>query len=230
MMMMSHQNYGTPMTPTASYLDVKLHNSPVSSATSPLKLLLPRLTLESNASFLRIGGGHNMEKMTHVAMIFNEVLEPLYGSQAKAIKQIEDSTDRACFLLYENDSYSKPVAVLVFKTNTSDEFEEIGVRNSIEIKSLFVYRPNENSGKGYATMLVDKLKRELHHQMESGIIDGIHVTVSEKVQESLVFFSKKDFAIVHTWDGRYLDGIKEHLLFYERPSNREPSSPMIEMP
>lgn len=150
-----------------------------------------------------------MDKMDDVRSIFEEVLVPLYGSQEKAVGQIQDSSDRKCFLLYENRD---PVAVLQFKSVPTNEFSDFGVTDSMEIKSLFVYRPDCNSGKGLASRLVEKLKVELPRL---GIdFNGIHVTVSEKVDDSMLFFKKKGFNIVHTWDGRYQAQVKEHLLFY----------------
>ena len=177
-------------------------------------------SLLQSPTFLRIGGGHNMEKMTDVERIFNEVLEPLYGPQTKAIFQIQESKDRNCFLLYEDQTFTNPVAVLCFKIDPTDEFAEFGVKKSVEIKSLFVYHPKDNSGKGYASRLVDKLKNELHGMLTAGYAQSIHVTVSEKVPESLVFFSKKkDFEVVHTWNGRYHQGVKEHLLVFKPRSS-----------
>lgn len=150
-----------------------------------------------------------MDRLQDVRSIFNEVLEPLYGSQDKAVKQIEESSDRRCFLLYQD---ADPVAVLQFKAVATSEFQEFGAAESIEIKSLFVYNPQRNSGKGLASRLLEKLKEELPRL---GIdFNGIHVTVSERVAESLLFFKKKGFGVVHTWDGRYIPGVKEHLLFY----------------
>ncbi len=176
--------------------------------------------LVQSPAFLRIGGGHNMEKMTDVEKIFNEVLEPLYGPQTKAISQIQESKDRNCFLLYEDQTFTNPVAVLCFKIDPTDEFAEFGIKQSVEIKSLFVYHPKDNSGKGYASRLVNKLKDELYGMLTAGHAKSIHVTVSETVRESLEFFSKKDFEIVHTWNGRYIQGVKEHLLVFKpQPSS-----------
>ena len=152
-------------------------------------------------------GGENLERMPVITEIFHRILTPLYGPQDKAIGQIKASDDRKAYLLYEGET---PVGVLVFKTVLTDEFEEFGVKNSVEVKSLFVDQSQKNSGRGLGSALVSKLKEEvenLHLGHES-----IHVTVSETKQESLLFFKKKGFEIVHTWDGRYFEGTKEHLL------------------
>ncbi len=156
--------------------------------------------------FHRVGGS-DLERMGVLTDIFNRILTPLYGSQEKALNQIKASTDRTAYLLYEGDT---PVAVLVFKTVLSDEFANLGVTKSVEVKSLFVDQSQQNSGRGLGSALVNKLKSEVEN-LNLGH-NSIHVTVSETKQESLMFFKKKGFNIVHTWDGRYIEGVKEHLL------------------
>ena len=67
--------------------------------------------------------------------------------------------------------------------------------------------------------MVEKLKEEVE---QLGVdYNSIHVTVSETKGESLAFFTKKGFQVVYTWVGRYLKGVKEHLLSCPRyaPSN-----------
>ncbi len=166
------------------------------------------LPSDSNRVFYHVDG-RNRERMGVVAEIFHRILTPLYGSQEKAIRQIEESSDRSCFLLYENED---PSGVLVFKTVLSDEFKDLGVARSIEVKSLFVDNSHQNSGKGLGSCLVDKLKEEVP---KLGLDpDAIHVTVSETKQESLMFFQKKGFQISHAWKDRYQAGVTEFLLSY----------------
>lgn len=157
--------------------------------------------------FYPVGGPHQ-EKMGIIEDIFDRILTPLYGNQDKAIRQIRESTDRACYLLYEGEV---PSGVLVFKTVLSNEFSEYGITNSVEIKSLFVDHSLQNSGRGLGSNLVDKLKEEVR---KLGLGEnGIHVTVSETKQESLAFFRKKGFDISHAWKGRYLADVTEYLLY-----------------
>jgi len=152
--------------------------------------------------------GKKPQLMEVISEIFHRILTPLYGSQVKAIHQIEESSDRTCHLLYEGEH---PVGVLVYKNSPIDEFAEFGIRKSIEVKSLFVDNAGKNSGKGLGSTLVQKLKEEVSKIVEPHF--GIHVTVSETKQESLAFFRKKGFQIVHEWKGRYIKGITEYLLF-----------------
>lgn len=161
---------------------------------------------EPNREFVVVNNS-TPDLMKVVAEIFHRILTPLYGNQDKAIGQIALSTDRVCHLLLENNT---PVGVLVYKTSPSDEFQEFGVEKSIEVKSLFVDDAGKNSGKGLGSTLVTKLIQEVSKITETHL--GTHVTVSETKQESLVFFRKKGFQIVHQWKDRYIRGVTEYLL------------------
>ncbi len=152
-------------------------------------------------------GGDDLDKMDVITEIFHRILTPLYGPQEKALSQIREGRDRTAYLLYE---CSRAVGVLVFKTVLSNEFAEFGVQDSIEVKSLFVDHSVHNSGRGLGSSLVDKLKREVN-RLGLGH-KGIHVTVSENKQESLMFFRKKGFEVVHEWKDRYVKGTTEYLL------------------
>jgi hypothetical protein len=81
-----------------------------------------------------------------IAFFFKEVLEPIYGSQEKALRKIREGEDRICLLATE--STGNPVGVLQYKTELSNEFADLGIQNSLELKTLFVINAQENSGKG----------------------------------------------------------------------------------
>lgn len=164
-------------------------------------------TPESGRVFYEVSGKVNSEKLPVVAEIFNRILTPLYGSQEKALRQIGESLDRRCYLLYEGETAS---GVLVFKTVLSNEFAEFGIKDSIEIKSLFVDNSNENSGKGLGSDLVKKITEEAE-KLNIGH-SGLHVTVSETKTDSLTFFKKKGFAVAHEWKDLYIKGTTEFLL------------------
>lgn len=147
------------------------------------------------------------DKMNALQKIFKDILEPLYGSQEDALSKIALGKDRKCYLLYEQDH---PVGVIAFKTVLSNEFVQLGVKESIEIKSLFVVDPENNSGKGLGSTLLNKVVEEADKLNVNH--ESLHVTVSETKGESLTFFKKKGFRIVHKWDGRYKQGVSEYLL------------------
>ncbi len=144
---------------------------------------------------------------TDLARIFKEILEPLYGSQEKALSQIREGKDRTAFLLYEDKN---PIGVIAFKTILSDEFKEFGIQKSIEIKSLFVVNAENNSGRGVGGTLLTKAIDEVRARHLNP--EFFHVTVSETKNESLNYFKKKGFEVIHVWDGRYISGTKEYLL------------------
>lgn len=154
--------------------------------------------------FQQIRAG-NLKGMQDLRVIFERVLVPLYGSQEKALKQFELSVDRVCFLLYEETT---PVGVIAFKTTTSDEFEKEGIKNSFEIKSLFVVESTKNSGRGIGSILLNKVLEETSKLQH----DSLHVTVSAKKAESIYFFVKNGFRVMASWPGRYEKGTVEHLL------------------
>lgn len=161
---------------------------------------------ENKREFIQVDGSEP-EKFEMLSEIFHRILTPLYGSQEKALRQIKEGLDRKCFLLYEG---KQAVGVLQFKTILSDEFSDLGVSRSIEIKSLFVDHSVNNSGRGLGSALVDKLKEEVDQLGLKHL--GIHVTVSETKKESLMFFQKKGFEIAHKWQDRYIKGTAEYLL------------------
>lgn len=161
---------------------------------------------ESKITFLRVSG-EDSGGMSTISEIFRRILVPLYGSQERALEQIRQGIDRSAYLLYEDTA---PVGVLVFKNQPTQEFQEAGVSNSVEIKSLFVDHATQNSGKGLGSRLLTKLYEELKNRSLNE--DGIHVTVSETRQESLQFFQKKHFQIVDSWKGKYQPDVTEYLL------------------
>lgn len=149
----------------------------------------------------------NSSEMKDLTEIFKRVLEPLYGSQKEALEKIASGEDRKCFLLYEDTT---PVGVIAFKTNPSNEFEQFGVVNSIEIKSLFVVASEKNSGRGIGGILLNKVCEEAK-RLGLGHA-GFHVTVSDTKSESLNFFRRKGFEVKHVWISRYQKNITEFLL------------------
>lgn len=160
----------------------------------------------SELTFFQVGG-ESQEKMPLLTEIFHKTLKPLYGPQDKALSQIELSRDRVCFLLCEKEI---PKGLLVFKTLLSNEHQEFNISESIEIKSLFLVDPTSNSGRGLGSILLQKLYEEIEHLPLTP--RNIHVTVSATKPESLAFFQKKGFSVIHLWKDRYQPGATEYLL------------------
>lgn len=163
-------------------------------------------TFDNLAQFEFVDGNHPL--FSEVKEIMDEVLTPLYGKQESALEKISKSIDRECVVMLVNN---KLVGLLIYKTNISDEFSKFDICSSIEIKTLFLKNSNNNSGKGFGSCLLNKA-------LEYGKVVGaksLSVTVSENKQESLAFFQRKGFKIVHTFSGKYVAGVNEYLLKYE---------------
>ena len=176
---------------------------------------------ESNAlSFRLVTAGSPL--LTALRKIFKEVLEPLYGSQNDALKKIELGKDRKCFLLHAGET---PVGVLAFKTVLSNEFEKFGVKNSIEIKSLFVVDADQNSGRGFGSALFKRFVEEVDELKVNA--ESFNVTVSETKKESLGFFLKKGFIRKYFWVSKYVKNTKEYLLSFSLPAAGKKSADKI---
>ena len=142
-----------------------------------------------------------------ITEIFNRVIEPLYGSQTQALRKIEESDDRFAYLMYEGEE--GPVGVLVFKTKVSNAHANLGIVNSIGIKSLFLVNPEKNSGRGLGSALLNFCRRKVN---ELGLTyQHMHVTVSASVPRALEFFKKNGFKVVGKSKGRYIMGVDEYL-------------------
>jgi GNAT superfamily N-acetyltransferase len=134
-----------------------------------------------------------------------EVLSPLYGSQINSFEKVRKNEDRSSFLLVEGE---EPCGILIFKNEPQNEFSCLGIKNAVEIKSLFLYNPQRYSGKGYGSILFNHVK---NHATSSGA-ENLIVTVSEQKQDSLKFFGKKGFEQVANMGDKYNTGFDEYLL------------------
>lgn len=107
------------------------------------------------------------------------------------------------------------VGNLIYKTELSSEYEQYGIVNSLEVKSLYLFDADENSGKGYGTLLFEKLM-EVY---EKSGADSIHVTVSEKVEDSEKFFLKKGFVKKTELQIPFKPNVKQYLMQYCWPAD-----------
>ncbi|GAB6020832.1 hypothetical protein CHUAL_003486 [Chamberlinius hualienensis] len=143
---------------------------------------------------------------------FSRVIAPIYGDQTCALSKIAEGQDRECQILCsksEQDGAIEPVGIIVYKRRPTNEYQKFGIEKSLEIKSLFVINEKVNSGKGYGNLLIKRIEDEAI----SCDANGMHVTVSETVPQSIKFFKKHGFIEMHHWHGKYKDGVIEYLLF-----------------
>src|SRR6218665_1819737 len=137
---------------------------------------------------------------------FENVIQPIYGPQDRALNGIERSTDRKCLLLLANKT---PVGILVFKTDITEERKDSKYTGGcFVIKTLFVISSNNNNGKGYGSCLIDKAIEEAKERHAT----NMYVTVSESVPNALEFFKKKGFKIERGIEGKFTPGLTEFVL------------------
>lgn len=115
--------------------------------------------------------------------------------------------DRIVLVLMIDD---RMVGNLIYKTELSNEYEQYGIVNSLEVKSLYLFDADKNSGKGYGTLLFEKLM-EVY---EKSGADSIHVTVSEKVEDSEKFFLRKGFVKKAELPIPFKQNVNQYLMQY----------------
>jgi hypothetical protein len=140
---------------------------------------------------------------------FIHQIAPLYGDQKSSLAKIYDGSDRICELF--QDSVSKEdLGLIVYKTTLSNDLADIGLYNTLEIKTLFVVNTKINSGRRIAsTMLLRIAEYALSHSAQS-----IAVTVSSGKAESLAFFLCSGFKIKEIRENFYVYGLDEFFLFH----------------
>ena len=137
-------------------------------------------------------------EFTLVTRAFNDLIAPIYGSQEDPLAKIGRGSDRLCEMLYDADA---PKALIVYK-------KALNSRGALELKTLVVLKPTEDSGRGYGSMLIKRVQEVAQSRMA----DFIEVSVSSQKPEALAFFQKKQFIVDRTVPNRYLQGSTETFL------------------
>ena len=167
--------------------------------------------------FIRVHSQSSSGLFSVVRRVFETNLAPLYGNQDKALSQIVKGGDRKCELLMDGQ---KAVGLILYKRDPQNEFQRYGIVESLELKTLSVIDPKENSGKGYGSALVDRVIAVARETFAK----GVHVTVSNNADGSLLFFQRKGFVHITKWNGIYIKGVDEHLLAIKFKEIVAPSS------
>lgn len=171
----------------------------------------------ANLEFVRVHSQSSSGLFPVVRRVFEKNLAPLYGNQERALSQIVKGGDRKCELLMDG---KKAVGLIVYKRDPQNEFERHGIVNSLELKTLIVIDPKENSGKGYGSILANRVGEVAREAFAK----GVHVTVSDHADGSLPFFQKKGFVPITRWNGKYIKGVDEHLLAIKFKETVAPAS------
>lgn len=128
--------------------------------------------------------------------IADEILYPLYGSQAKALNEwLTGNGFKHVYVLVEN---KKICGLLSLKANPN--------KNYLKISMLIIVDGYRN--KGYGKILLNQANGFAKRNKFSEII----VTVSETKNDSLLFFKKFGFKIIDKKIGKYQKNITEIIL------------------
>lgn len=141
-----------------------------------------------------------------VVNYISKIIVPLYRDPNYPTRMV-NGADRITELLLVNNN---PTGIISYKKQLTNEFETYGIIDSFEIKTLLVIDPEINSGKGYGSILLNRII-DVAKKCKA---NSIHATLSESVPDSIQFFLKKGFIVKHEWTGTYRSGVKEYLVQY----------------
>ena len=139
------------------------------------------LTTTSSSPSFRIVDAQ-CQYFPNVVATFNDRIKPIYGSQDKALAKIGEGKDRLCEVLFDQDV---PKALIVYKKQVNTD--QVPSKKSLELKTLIVMNPEQDSGKGYGSILAKRVEQVAKDRLA----DGVFVTVSSEKPEALSFFKKK---------------------------------------
>jgi hypothetical protein len=129
---------------------------------------------------------------------FKKVIEPIYGDQKNALAKIKEGRDRTCEIMFKSGI---PIGLIVYKNILQEEY---GFKNALELKTLFLFNPNRNSGRGLGSMLFSRID-EVAKDMEAALT---YCTASSKVENSLNCALKNGYKI-----DRIIEENDKHILY-----------------
>ena len=133
-----------------------------------------------------------------VQSAFKKMLVPIYGDQKSAIAKIKEGLDRVCEVM---SKYDNPLGIIVYKNRLQNEY---GLKNALELKSLFLFNPDTNSGYGFGSRLFQRID-EVAEEMGT---NTIYCTASSKVGNSIKCALKNGYKIK-----RILEQNEERILY-----------------
>lgn len=130
---------------------------------------------------------------------FCETIEPLYGDQSEVLAKIQAGIDRRATVLMRDD---EPVGTLVYKIDLQTEY---GLDDAFEIKTLCLFDAERNSGKGYATNLLEAAEAAAQERQARAMF----VTVAGDKPEVQAFFEKHGFGCAARLPEKFRAGVDE---------------------
>lgn len=126
---------------------------------SKVRLPKPAAASRHYPAFTRVYKGHALWPLAQ--RTFKQRIEPIYGDQSRALRQIEAGEDRSLELMHMNlltndaarSATSEVDGVLLYKKVPTAEYERIGLTRSLEIKTLCLV-PLAQNGRGGGRHLV----------------------------------------------------------------------------
>lgn len=170
------------------------HSSSSSSSSSS--------STESGMEFRTVRGHPN--RLEFLGKTLERIVQPKYGPQQNLLERITTGKEVACRLLFQGDN---PLGVLAYKKKLSNKYKEVGVEESLAIKSMFLTKPRVTGQQNLQVLLLDKaidVARKLSAQ-------SLHITVREDDELSYPFLLQQKFTVVKT--SELPSGVKTHLLF-----------------
>lgn len=142
--------------------------------------------------------------------VFSTFIEPIYGNQQKPLEKIRMGKDRKCQLLFYNDQIE---GILVYKTKNSNEFEEFGVSNALELKTLILTRKsNKLSG-----LMVSALYKQIGIAALENNASCVVSTVSSEREGAFNIARRLGFTKVHAFMDKNVNKVEEFLVVHPKP-------------
>jgi len=155
-----------------------------------------KLVYPAQVSFFPVDGASSSFKVVEYG--FKKLIAPVYGDQSEALKKIQKAKDRNCELMYH---FKNPLGVIVYKNRLQNEY---GLRQGLELKTLFLLNPEKNSGHGFGSYLFKRIET-IAKEMNA---DLIYCTASSKVENSINCALKNGYKI-----DRVLERDDSHILY-----------------
>lgn len=153
----------------------------------------------------------NCKDFPAIQRAFGRLIEPVYGDQAAALHKIGTGHDRLCEGLYVDGQLE---GMLVYKKQLADGGK------SLEIKTLALTHPKNESGKGLGSLLFQRAMTVAAQRQATHLT----LTVSSQKPDALAFFQKKGFQITESIKNRYSVGATEHTLSHTLPTHQHQST------
>ncbi len=141
--------------------------------------------------------------------LFSNRLEPIYGSQERALDKMYSEKDRFSIIPYDDLMYG----ILCIKKDPQNEYIDYTHEEYIEIKSLFLLQ-DRFSGQGIASDMLD-----IASNYSKFMSKPLLLSVNSKKKEALEFFTKKRFEKIFSRERR--DSDEHFMILQENNTHRE---------